>query len=168
MPAMLELDTRALDRELRKLDKSLDRTSQEGEIALGQAQVEYGEDMLNEASRRAPHKEGNLIGAGVVDGPHRSREGWLVVLGFNIEYAAIQDVGGDIRPKDAGALFVPLRDGVVPGDPSLVWGEDFVLAQKVHIPGNKYLTGIIEERTQKMAPALARRMFDLMKRRRRG
>ncbi|MCJ2530691.1 MAG: HK97 gp10 family phage protein [Candidatus Thermoplasmatota archaeon] len=161
---MIELDMRALDRQLRRLDKNLDRASKRGEAALTQALVEYGEDTLAEARQRAPHKHGALRGAGVVDGPHTTKDGKEVIVGFNIEYAAIQDVGGDVVPKRAKALFVPLRDGVVPGDPDLEFGVDFVLSQKVHIPGNAYLTGILQDRKAKMARALGRRMFDLMRR----
>jgi hypothetical protein len=164
MAEMLEFDMKLLDRELRRLDKNLDRTSRRGEAALTQAMMEYGEDTLAEATQRAPHDEGALRASGLVDGPHNTTEGKEVIIAFNKEYAAIQDVGGIVRAKRAKALFIPLRKGATPGDPSLIMGEDFWLQPSVEIKGNKYLTGIIEDRTRKMAPALAKRMFGLMRR----
>ena len=161
---MLELDTKALDRELHKLDRKLDRTSRRGEEAGGQAMVEYGEDTLADAAQRAPHKTGDLRASGVVDGPHLTEDGSEVIIAFNKEYAAIQDVGGTVRAKAAGALFIPLREGATPGDPSLVLGVDFWLQPSVVIPGNRYLTGILEDRTKKMPRAIGRRMFQLMQR----
>ena len=161
---MLELDMRALDRELQKLDRKLDRTSRRGEEAGAQAMREYGEDTLAEAAQRTPHKSGDLRGSGVVDGPHLTADGSEVIVSFNKVYAAIQDVGGTVRAKSAGALFIPLREGATPGDPSLVMGVDFWLQQSVVIKGNRYLTGILDDRTKNMPRAIGRRMFQLMKR----
>lgn len=61
--------------------------------------------------------------------PHaiRSTLGDEVTVGTNLNYAAIQQYGGDIRPKAAQALAIPLPGGGV------------VFAKHVHIPSRPFL-----------------------------
>lgn len=66
------------------------------------------------------------------------------ILGANTAYDAIQEEGGDIRPKTAKALFIPLSSRgrkVGPqkgGGSGLVYGKDFIFMQKVTIKPKHY------------------------------
>ncbi len=161
-----DMDDRAIGREVARLDKSLDLAGRDFERGAELALVQYAEDTLSEAQMRAPHKTGLLRGSASVD--VEKRDGQTTVwMSFNTPYSHIQDEGGEIRPVRADALFIPLRDGVVPGDPNLEFGTDFVLAKKVTIKGNQYLTGLIPERSRAMPKAVGRRAFQIMTRSRR-
>ena len=161
--AVITLDTALLAKEARKLDIELGRLEQIGIEAQARAIHEYGEDWLSDAIKRAPVKTGALRAAGDVTSPEDVGDGTRVRLGFNIVYAAIQDKGGIIKPVRAKMLFIPLVEGATPGDPDLVWGKDFVLVDQVELKGNQYLTGQIPDRQENMAPAVGRRMFEIMR-----
>lgn len=131
--------------------------------ALSQAMGEYSEDTLSEAQSKAPvGKTGDLKASGTTLGPERQGEAIVCLVSFNKIYARIQDLGGDIKPVRAKALFIPLRDNVRPGQPGLIFGIDFVLAKKVTLKGNRYLTGTIEGRVPTATELLGRRVTQLM------
>ncbi len=162
--AIVSLDLRLLAREAKKLDVTLEQMGRIGLQAQARAIREYGEDWLSDAIMRAPVLTGALRASGEVDGPDDEGDGSRVRVGFGMPYAAVQDAKETvIRPVRAKFLFVPLTEGATPGDPSLVFGEDFLLLKSVTIRGNQYLTGQIAERQENMAPAVGRRMFDIMR-----
>lgn len=74
------------------------------------------------------------------------RRGTAVVF-YNLNtavYARIRELGGEIRPFRAKALFIPLRPDVSSKDwKGLVYGEDFVLAKKVKHPATHVMKNTI-------------------------
>lgn len=168
---LFSVDASALRRSVQAGARRLGATEKALTAAINQAIILYVEDFLSEAQQRAPVKTGALRAAGTIDGPHEIGDGIEVFLGFNEEYARIQDLGGDIRPVRAKALFIPLREGVRPlkkGDPRRAtqkFGVDFVLAQKVTLKGSQYLTGLMPERAAKAPEAIGSVTIDLLRKR---
>jgi phage gpG-like protein len=77
-------------------------------------------------------------------------EGQSIIYGTNLDYAAVQNFGGTITPKNAKALFIPIskkgeRVGPIKdpkdrkGKDKLVYGKDFVLAKSVRVPARPFL-----------------------------
>lgn len=164
-PKFIQLDERRLKASIRRTGASLQGLEKRFDEASRQAAIEFANEMQADASLRAPVLEGTLSGSGVVDGPHEEAQGFRVNVAFGgpaRDYAAIQDVGGIIEASRAKALFIPLRRGVRPGDPGLVFGTDFVLAQSVTIPGNKYLTGLIPEYQRRATRVIGKRTMELL------
>jgi hypothetical protein len=163
----IEVDRRELDRSIAAATKGLNVLEEEVEYAIEAAMLEFSNDMLSEARQRAPIRDGFLRQSGAVDGPTRTPDTIRFDIGFNIEYARIQDLGGDIFPDKAKMLFIPLRPGVRPGEPDLEFGEDFVLTRKVTLKGNRYLTGIIPERASSAARIVGTRAAAIIRERKR-
>jgi len=115
------------------------------EEAAGAATAQFGEHILGEAGERAPLGDGGLRESGTVEGPVIEGKNYIVFVAFNIVYARMRDIGGTIKPVRAKMLFIPLRPGARPGDPTLVYGVDFVLARKVVQHGNRYWSATLDE-----------------------
>lgn len=115
------------------------------EEAAGLATAQFGEFLLGEAGEKAPVDRGGLRESHMLEGPVREGDLWIVFAAYNIVYARMRDIGGEIKPVRAKALFIPLREGARPGDPTLVWGVDFVLAKKVKQTGNRYWSATLDE-----------------------
>ena len=146
----ITMDIGKLQASIRDTVKGLEAAGADAEKTFEQALHAYAEDVLSEAQARAPvGRSGELRGSGTVVpgvGAGHDGDGLVVFVGFNKVYARMRDQGGTIVPVRAKALFIPLRDGVRPGQPGLEWGVDFVLAQVVHQTGNGYLTGTFNRR----------------------
>lgn len=160
MPAkpFIALEIPNLSAQMAGLEEGIRSAGARAEEALKRGMTDYAEDMLAEAIDRAPVGSGELRGSGTTVGPEQDGTEISVYIGFNKVYARMRDLGGIIRPVRAKALFIPIREGVRPGQPGLVWGEDFVLTQLVQQKGNKYLTGTLERRKGTAAATIARVM----------
>jgi len=103
-------------------------------------------------------KKGRL--AGSISSAQRI-EGQDVVgmVGSNLKYARIHELGGEIRPKKAKALFIPLRANVLPRQAGLVYGKDFIFSQLVKIPKRPYIMPSIEESSSKIANIFGSEFF---------
>ena len=147
----LSLDLPLLKKGIARVDRELSEIPGEFEEAVADAMAQWVDEVLGEAHDRAPHRDGRLRESATRIGPVVTPGSIDVKGGFNLVYARIRDQGGEIRPVRAKALFIPLRRGVRPGEPSLVWGKDFVLARRVVQKGNRYLTGVLDEKMPKAA-----------------
>lgn len=132
-----------------KLEQLGVNVEKEFDVALAQV----AEDILSDATAKAPIDEGHLRAAAQTVGPYKDAQETVVLIGFNIVYARIRDKGGVIRPVRAKALFIPLRKGVRPGQPGLTLGVDFQLVPgpmtnktEVRQTGTGYLTLTFEAR----------------------
>jgi len=56
-----------------------------------------------------------------------------------------------IIPRSAKALFIPLRRDVKPGEPNLVFGEDFILAKVVRIRPRPFIGPAVKESKKEVA-----------------
>jgi hypothetical protein len=140
------IDVSAFRKSIGLVRKNLKMFEWAFKLAIYQAIKEYAEKFLAKAQNRAPAGEGNLRGsATVIPESDVSGETVGMTAGFNIVYAHIRDVGGEIRPVRAKALFIPLRKGARPGDKSLKWGVDFVLAKLAVQKGNLYFSLTVDE-----------------------
>lgn len=142
--------------------KALDNAGEKQVESFKQAMGEYSEDILAEAMQKAPVETGGLKGAGTVVGPEIEGDAIVYYVAFNKVYARIQDLGGEIKPKRARALFIPLVPGVRPGQKGLIEGIDFVLAKRVVLKGNRYLTGTVQGRVPTAAEMIGKRATQLM------
>lgn len=165
MPAaqagLISIDEQLLNASIRKAIKGLDLTEKVILDARDRALALWSEQILGEAVERAPvgvgaggestsASPGSLRMSGTVDGPNPLADGIEFLIGFDKPYAAMRDKGGTIRPRTAKALFIPLRQGVRPGEPGLKQGVDFILVpgpmtnkQFVTQTGNEYLSGLL-------------------------
>ena len=149
--------------------KALDNAGEKQIESFRQAMGEYSEDILAEAMQKAPMGKsgfstspGELKGSGTVVGPEIEGDAIVYYVAFNKVYARIQDLGGEIKPKRARALFIPLVPGVRPGQKGLIEGIDFVLAKRVVLKGNRYLTGTVTGRIPTAAEMIGKRATQLM------
>ena len=143
---VFSIDIAAFNKSIRQVRKNLKMLEWAFKLAVYQAIKEYAEKFIAKAQARAPAGEGNLRGsATVVPTTDATGETVGVVAGFNIVYAHMRDVGGTIKPVRAKALFIPLRKGARPGDKTLKWGVDFVLAKVVVQKGNLYFSLTVDE-----------------------
>lgn len=72
------------------------------------------------------------------------------------KYARVHELGHPgITPKRAGALFIPLRSGVEPGQAGLKFGKDFILTQKVVIPARPYLRPAADSQRSKVVKVIS-------------
>lgn len=180
---LFSIDGRALRKSLQATARRFDATQKQLMRAIDIAVVKYAEDTLREAQERAPvgksagrdssgkftAKGGGLRASGTIDGPNQIGDGIEVLIGFDKVYARIQDLGGTIFPVRAKRLFVPLREGVhplKPGDPrrkDQKSGVDFVLARSVTLPGSRYLTGLLPERTARAPEAISTTVIEILR-----
>lgn len=150
----IDLDLGPMMRSIRTSVEGVEKARKVYEAAAQTAVVQYAEHIVGIAGQRAPiGKSGELRASGTTQGPEIVADGFVVWAAFNIVYARMRDVGGTIYPVRAQALFIPLKDGVRPGQDGLKWGEDFVLAKKVVQVGNRYWSGTLDENLP-MATAL--------------
>ena len=146
-----EFEEAKFDVSLKQVIGNLKIIEDRAERAITQAVVEFSEHFLSEAQKRAPVESGALRAAATVEGPSVEDDIIVARIGFNLIYAAMRDQGtkglpgGVLRPVRAKALFIPLRKGARPGDPTLKWGVDFVLAKEVKQKGNGFFTLTFEE-----------------------
>lgn len=151
---------------LRKTESDLDKLERVSIQEFIKATSQFAEFMLLIAQGRAPIKTGLLRASGIVTEP--IFEGNLIIIrvGFNLVYAAIQDFGGEIFARPGSALFIPLREGVVPIKNKAAQkasgqkqGVDFVLVQSVIINGNDYWTDTVEEQSIRASREIGRVAF---------
>lgn len=121
------------------------------------ATVQFAEHILGEAGAKAPLGEGPLRASATVEGPVIELDVIVVYAAFNIVYARMRDLGGEILPVRAEALFIPLRKGVRPGEPGLVRGVDFVFAKRVVQKGNRYWSSTLDENVPNAAVEIGQR-----------
>ncbi len=177
---LFSVDAALMRRTLAKGLRDLKVTEKETIEAANEAWVKYAEDTLAEGTERAPVGKqagtktstgGSLRASGSVDGPHDVAGGIEIFVGFDKVYARIQDLGGTIVPVRAKRLFIPLRPGVQPlqkGDPrrkDQKQGVDFVLAKSVTLPGSRYLTGLMPERTDNAPQAVGTATVAILRKR---
>lgn len=86
----------------------------------------------------------------IVTHVENSRESEIGTRPNRVIYARIHEYGGIIRPKKAKKLFVPIKRGVKRWSKDLVFGEDYVLADKVTIPKRPYLRPAADETRPKV------------------
>jgi hypothetical protein len=164
----IELDAKRIRADIRKTNNILNAIPGEVDAAIKIALAEFAEDMLAEAVQKAPVDEGFLRQSGTVSDPLEEGDGVVVFVSFNIVYGALRDQGtkglpgGVIRPVRAQKLFIPLRKGVVPGQPGLERNVDFVLADSVRQEGNKYLTATFDNRKATAGQLIGQRYFEIM------
>lgn len=77
---------------------------------LATAALSGGLLVQNEAKRRAPKRAGTLSRSIHTEITSQSVQQATVTVGTDLEYAAIQEFGGTIRPRRAKALAIPLTD----------------------------------------------------------
>jgi len=93
--------------------------------------------------------------------------GLKTLIGSNLVYAEIQEYGGDIVPKTAKALFIPMsslgrKTGPQKGGGSgLVFGTDFILSQKVTIKPKSYFARGMESSIESIMNILGKSLSDL-------
>lgn len=161
---MFTIDIAAFNKSMGLVKKNLKMFEWAFKLAIYRAIVEYAQKFIAKAQNRAPVGEGMLRGsATVVPTTDATGETVGVVAGFNIVYAHMRDVGGVIRPVRAKALFIPLRKGARPGDKSLKWGVDFVLAQVVVQKGNLYFSLTVDEAKQEYPLWVSLRFQEIVK-----
>lgn len=150
--SFIELDVKGLAAQAAKVAENMEQAGDFAEKAFDKALAGVAEKILGDAQEAAPEGKGVLRGSGTTVGPEHVGTEISVLIGFNLVYARIRDQGGVIRPVKAKALFIPLRDGVRPGQPGLKLGVDFQLVPgpmtrktEVKQEGNQYLTGTFEK-----------------------
>lgn len=110
-----------------------------------------GAQVSGRASQLAPKDRGQL--AGSID--YRlliSNRNKKVRIEANTEYAAIQELGGDIYPVDAKALSVPVHNDAKGKSP-----KDFI--DLVYIPGNDHRAPLL---VRKRGRGFNKERFDIM------
>ena len=167
--SFISINKKALKSEVKKASDQIGELGRRYLRAAAQAMLEFTLDTLSIAQERTPIREGRLRESAEIGDVFLSPDFFSIQGGFNLVYAAAQDLGAIIRPVTARALFIPLIDGATPGDPTLKLGVDFMLVPGpttkkdfVEIPGNLYLTGIMPERNAILTQAVGRRTFEIM------
>jgi hypothetical protein len=89
------------------------------------------------------------------------QSGLRVLIGSNLVYAEIQEYGGDIVPKKAKALFIPLSDKGRKGGEGLLFGIDFVYSKKVTIKPKGYFSRGMESSFDGITGILKKMLSDL-------
>lgn len=145
---------RATVRGTQAVQKQIDRLIEVGQGDKLEAAVVTGALVLqNGGKRRAPRRTSTLRrsihigghqdlnpdrgavtarGGNAVPEPERTSRGVTVYVGTNLEYAAIQEFGGTIKPRRAKALVFRI-------------GSDLVFAQRVRIPAQPYMRPTADE-----------------------
>lgn len=151
--AFVSLDVSGLAAQAQKCIDGIEGAGRLAEEAFDRALAQVAEDILGDMQDAALAGKGDLRGAATTVGPSKDGLDTVILIGFNLIYAAIRDQGGDIYPDKARALFIPLREGAMPGDPGLKMGEDFITVpgpmtrkNHVHQTGNGYVTLTFERR----------------------
>lgn len=168
----IEINGKRIRTDITKIQKVLNASVQEMQAALQTATENFGEFILSRSLPKTPKDTGALrASAGVTDG-ELTADGVVVFVFYNIVYAKIRDQGGIIRPfppgrpgrsgKGKGKLFIPLRKGVVPGQPGLVFGKDFVLAAEAKQKGNQYLSGTLQQVQPQASQLIGQEVFRIL------
>lgn len=120
----------------------------------------------NAAKENAPHRSGTLrrsihIGGhedlnpdgigGQVPGPEVAPTAVSVYVGTDLEYAAMQEFGGTIVPRNAARLHFTLADGTE------------VFARRVTIPAHPYLRPAMDENQHEVTREVAAALRDLLR-----
>lgn len=175
---LISVDRDRLRLDLRKLERQFGRYAEHIDEAAAIAISRFAEHLIGRASAKAPTGRTGLLKASAFVGQAVINDEGVasVPAGFNIIYARIQDRGGIVRPtgrpsevtgKPTTRLFIPLRDDpfVLPGNPGLKRGVDFVLARQARIPGSGYWTNTLRDRIPKatkfMGPLINRLLREL-------
>lgn len=159
----ITIDANRVQADISKVKKTLTGLTRGVVEALDLAMFQYGEDILDEATQKAPiGQTGDLRASGDVVSAEEGQATRVVYVVFNIIYARIRDQGGTIRPVRAKRLFIPLRDGVRPGQPNIKFGVDFVLAKEVTQKGNGYLTATFDARKVNAEQMIGKRVFEIL------
>lgn len=116
---------------------------------LGDGSLASGWAPLNPSYRTTKKNKNMLVESGSLRGSIAEQAGQdYVKIGTNKVYAAIHQLGGTIRPKDAPALFFKM-------------GSGFVRAKSVTIPARPFLT--IEDEDNEMIADIVFRFLQLSK-----
>lgn len=115
-----------------KAIKQLGRLPDNGRKVIQMTLQRSALEVMNEGKKNAPYITGNLRRSITMDPQKVGIGDKQVKVGSNLVYARIQDEGGTITPKRGKYLAFRTRDG------------QFVLARRVFIRGNKYLTNAYE------------------------
>lgn len=160
---LFSIDIPTLKKGLRDVQHNLQVTEDRLVSAISASMVQFTEHVIGIAQQRAPIKHGFLRASATVVGPEIIDRQIVLVGGFNIKYARIQELGGIIRPRPPRRfLFIPLTDSARPGDPALTFGVDFVLARQVYIKPKLYLTRTVRELRLGAAKAIGARAFQIL------
>lgn len=160
--------TKTQRRTLRRLKITRSRSNK----AIADAYFTYTIGLVGIAREKAPlGTTGSLRASAFVEDPEFKGSLIIIRAGFKAIHARMRDIGtsflpgGVLRPVVAEALFIPLRAGASPNDPSLIQGIDFVLAKEVKQEGNRYWTGTLEEQLPQASRIVGRTAFAVLKRR---
>lgn len=165
-----EFDARALKVSVDKTRKSIDEFGQRAVAALMEATIKYAWDMVGTAEQRAPvGTTGNLRASKNVLTEYADGGKTLIATaGFFIKYARIRDQGGTIKAFRAKSLFIPLRRGVLPGQPGLKYQVDFTLKKQVTQRGNRYFSSTVEEYRRGAANRIGAAVVKILAKKRKG
>jgi HK97 gp10 family phage protein len=113
----------------------------------------------NKLSGQVLKRRTNELAGSLTSKVKKGRKEVVGQVGTKVKYAAIHEFGGEIRPVRAKALFVPLREGVEPGQSDLVFGVDFILTQLVKMPKRPYMQPSIPETAPMLRRILGEKFF---------
>ena len=121
--------------------------------------IRAGGDVIRDAARenvatQLYRESTGFLASEIVTHVARPREAEIGTRPNRVPYARIHEFGGEITPKRAQALFVPLKRNIKRWSPDLVRGEDYVLVQRVRMPARPYLRPAADATRKEVARTL--------------